>query len=611
MRRVTIVTLFVGFMCLAIFITAFTMSLTLRPLKRQVIYPPPPPTAAPTRAPTLAPTAAPTTLAPTASPTTAPPTNAPTFEPLGIICPPDINITLGSSLSLEHCGFPTLVGGMEPGCGVPVAFFVDKSIGIVSKKRSPSFSAPNIVPQSFALSGNSTAYTSLVTTDDTYYLTAQETLTGTLYTDSNGVAFYLNGTQGSVHWDQDVYRFVIIENDINGEFVYLHLNTSAVLNNYGSWETFVFPNITGNNPQLGIWPQVYVVAVAAPTNNMCVIDRLAVLNSTLIPVNQTLPSYFCAMSISGNLAGFSQARASWTPLGVRSVSSVNAEVESAGTNSVGAVWMRHHDDELHNGANTPLFDWLDVEHWTNINWTTQDYISLRYVLSITDFNSSYAYCPDPTNGILCIPTPVEGVYLDARRENIMPNLHYTASTNGVQRVTAVFTSNATGLDVANVRWVEMRWQSPSNTLAARFVLAQQGIINDTLDVVPMQRWLPTAFMDTYSSTLVVAYSVSNNDTVWPGVRATSRLQNDPDNQLRDEVSVYVGGSDGSLSNSTVWGPWATLDSAVGRQFIYSGPVTPSTQLNRHLRITGDIIQRTFTGANTCNQTTCEQIITEM
>jgi hypothetical protein len=254
--------------------------------------------------------------------------------------------------------------------------------------------------------------------------------------------------------------------------------------------------------------------------------------------------------------------------------------------------MRHHDDELHNGATTPLFDWIDVEHWTNINWTTRDYISLRYAVSVEDFDSSYANCPDTNR---CIPTPDPGVYLDARRENIGPNLHYSA--NG-QRVTAVYVSHANGRDAANVRWVELKWQSPTNLLAARFVLSQEGIINDT-----------TAGATDHSPP-VFGYKGPNNDTVWPGMRASSRLLNDPPNRLRKEVVVLDGESDLSLSDTTVWGPWCTLDSAVPRNFTYTCTASLRDAVHRRLRITGNIIHRTFTGANNCNQTTCVQVIVE-
>jgi len=205
-------------------------------------------------------------------------------------------------------------------------------------------------------------------------------------------------------------------------------------------------NITGDNPQLGIWPQAYAIAVAAATNNMCVVDRLAFL------AGASYPDYFCATSILGSLAGFSTSIQSWTPVGTTFVSNVTSEVESAGTSSVGALFMRHHDDELHNGASTPLYDWIDVDHWTNINFTTRDFISLRYTISITDFDS----------------TPL--VDFDNKRENIMPRFHFWNN-----RLIAVFSSR-TSNGLSDVRWVELVWQSPTILLAARFIINQQGSI---------------------------------------------------------------------------------------------------------------------------------------
>jgi hypothetical protein len=267
------------------------------------------------------------------------------------------------------------------------------------------------------------------------------------------------------------------------------------------------------------------------------------------------------------------------------VDNVLAEIESAGTNTIGAVFMRHHDDELHNGASTPSFDWIQVEHWTNINFTTRDYVALRYTISITDFDSTYV--PIQTPG---------GVLLDPRRENVMPRLMFQTQHN---LTTAVFTAQG------QVVWVELKWQTPTNILAARFVLSQQN--RTQAGPLGLQRWLPTAMTDTYG-TLVIGYNAANNDTVWPSMYAASRLMNDPQNRLREEVSVYEGTS--SPFGSEEWGPWASLSSVVPREFLFSGQVSQGLHVARRLRITGNIIERTFFGENQCNITTCIQIIIE-
>jgi hypothetical protein len=331
-------------------------------------------------------------------------------------------------------------------------------------------------------------------------------------------------------------------------------------------------NITGDNPQLGIWPQAYAISVASTTNNMCVVDRLALL------AGASYPDYFCAVSISGSLAGFSTSIQAWTPVGTTFVSNVTSEVESAGTNSVGAVFMRHHDDELHNGATTPQYDWIDVDHWTNINFTTHDFISLRYTISITDFNS----------------VPV--VDLDTKRENIMPRLHFWNN-----RLIAVFSSQGTN-GLSDVRWVEMVWQSPTILLAARFIINQQGAIT----TVNRHNWLPTAAFDIYSGTIVVGYNGADNSTLVPNMYAASRLLNDPLNGMRNEILAYAGST-----NLDVPQLWASMSPLSPRNLLYSGQVGGNTgHVAKVLHLTGEIIARTFTGENQCNFTTCIQIITQ-
>lgn len=576
MRRCTFITVFVGLMCGAMLLTTIVMSMQLRPLKRQVVYPPIPPTPAPTTVFTTTSTTT-TSFNLTAAPTLAPTTAAPTFAPLAVACPPDVNIILGSSLELQTTGYAFASGGDVPACGAPVVYFSDQVAGIVA--RSPSFNASNLVAQNDTVIAalNISAVSSAVSWSNpgVYILATSIGMSGTQqYQDSYGNTFSFGNSQGSVYWDGDAFRFVIIENGANN-VVYIHVNTTEL--GMGGWDTRIF-NITGSNPQLGIWPQAYAIAVSAATNNMCVVDRLALL------AGAAYPDYFCATSILGSLAGFSASSQSWTPMGTLFVSNVTSEVESAGTNSVGAVFMRHHDDELHNGANTPLYDWIDVDHWTNINFTTHDFVSLRYTISIDDFDSSF----------FSISTPNPLVVLDPKRENIMPRLQFWNN-----RAVAVFVSNSNG--ISNVKWVEMVWQSPSILLAARFILKQQG----TIASINRHNWLPTAAFDWYSGTVVVGYTGADNSTIWPSMYASSRLLNDPLNGMRNEILVYTGSAPGEMVDN-LWGSMAPISP---RNLLYSTSITFS-HVAKVLHLTGEIIARTFTGENQCNLTTCIQVITQ-
>lgn len=574
MRRCTIISVFVGLICGAMLLTTILMSMQLRPLKRQVVYPPIPPTPAPTTVFTTTSTTT-TSFNLTAAPTLAPTTAAPTFAPLAVVCPPDVNIILGSSLELQATGYAFASGGDIPACGAPVVYFSDQVAGIVA--RSPSFNASNLVAQNDTVipALNISAVSSAASwMNPGVYILATETSGMQQYQDSYGNTFSFGNSQGSVYWDGDAFRFVIIENGANN-VVYIHVNSTAL--GMGGWDTRVF-NITGSNPQLGIWPQAYAIAVSAATNNMCVVDRLALL------AGATYPDYFCATSILGPLAGFSASRQSWTPLGTSFVSNVTSEVESAGTSSVGAVFMRHHDDELHNGATTPLYDWIDIDHWTNINFTTHDFVSLRYTVSISDFDSSP----------FSISTPDPLVLLDSRRENIMPRLQFWNN-----RVVAVFASNSNN-GISNVRWVELVWQSPTILLAARFVLKQQGTISSNSN---RNNWLPTAAFDWYSGTIVVSYNGADNSTIWPSMYASSRLLNDPLNGMRNEILIYPGSA--PLNDNI----WASMSPLSPRNLLYSSGVT-SSHVAKVLHLTGEIIARTFTGENQCNLTTCIQVITQ-
>lgn len=580
MRRFTAITLFVALVCTLIFVTSVVMSIKFRPLKKQVIYPAPPPTPAPTVLITTSTTTTTTTFLTTTT-TPAPTTPPPTFAPLTIVCPPDINITLGSSLELSATGYPVASGGDTVNCGEPVAFYSDEPAGIVA--RSPSYSDSNIVPGSFdllSITGTNESYvSSTLNSNNLEILTSTESVYE--FFPPGTTPFTLSGTQGSVYWDGSASRYIILENsNPPGSHLFLHLNNSL------GWDTIVL-NITGENPQLGVWKRAYVITVAAASNNMCVVDRLAILGGDLSPDN------FCDTSILGPLVGFSMDRQSWTPMGSIYVDNVLDEIESAGTYTIGAIFMRHHDDELHDGASTPLYDWIDVEQWTSINFTTHDFISLRYTISIDDFRSN------PTT----VTTP-EGINpLDARLENIMPRLIFQTQHN---KTLVAFTSSSLSEPSVYVRWAELKWQTPTLLLAARFILSQQ---NRTAENDGFNRWLPTAQVDAYG-TVVVGYNLCDNSTVWPSLYAASRLNNDPTNGLRQEVLVYEGTGPSVVPATGEWGPWASMSSSVPREFLYSGQVSQGLHVARRLRITGNIIERTFTGANICNQTTCIQTIIE-
>lgn len=642
--------LIIGFALFIIIVVA--LSLTLHPLEGTRIYPSVSqgPTTTSTSTTTQTTT---TTTQTTQTTTTVPPTTTPVpYSAVNITCPPDVNITIGSSLEVY------VTGNAEAGssndiarCGLPVVFFSDSVSSISARAISapdpranvmdqpqhgfnlhgsrvdsghyfpqssqhkrvvtnPSFSADNIIidPNFVIRAADAPATNSDVS--DSQLVGAVQLSTGTEYyvydttlqtflgQFSAAVSFGSDNCtgantvgQGTVTWDRVAQRWLLLEigqNASDYQVLCLYLSNSADAT--GSWTSFrfFFGSQLLDFPRLGVWRDVYSVAINSPTNNICVFDRAAILALDLTPGS------FCGTSLSGPLSGFTRIQ-TWTPMSAQSNVQVPLAVASAGTSTVGAVFMRPHDDEFHDGGITPIIDWLDVEHWTNINFTTSSFISIRYAITTNDFDSSAGACALQE---ACIPTTNPLVFLDPVREVLMHRLVYVSESG----IYASFVSHANGIDVARVKWLHLGWFPPSQIIAPRFGLIQQGTVPFSDGI---HRWMSSISGDANGS-VILAYSMSNT-TVPPTLAARSRLANDPPSQIRDESILVIGPSPSILSNE--WGRVQSVSSSTASTFYVNGQTTQDAYTFR-LRVHGSIFIRTFTAADNCNRTTCVQIITE-
>jgi hypothetical protein len=278
--------------------------------------------------------------------------------------------------------------------------------------------------------------------------------------------------------------------------------------------------------KIGIW-SLEIYSVTLEGNMVCVIDRLALLSFS---VNV---SHICGSPLSGH--GTHQ----WTPA-TAAFQFPSLEITSANTGTLGALFVRMHDDELENGAHTPAFDWIDVEHWTNINFTTSTHIPLRYTISVHDF----VYNGTIGNQFVIYNGTLSGVFM-----------------NGP-------------IDVA---WFQLLWKEPTLSLAAQFVLLQQGALENYTD--------PAVWVDLDGTMVVSLYDPASGTS-----KSTARLVNDPLGTLRPVPNVGY-----QMEPSFV-------QSWVAKHF-YHG--------TEHLQIKTETVVRLFTAQDGCNTTFCEQIISEI
>jgi hypothetical protein len=101
--------------------------------------------------------------------------------------------------------------------------------------------------------------------------------------------------------------------------------------------------------------------------------------------------------------------------------------------------------------------------------------------------------------------------------------------------------------VAGVRWYEIQ------RLNGAYSIAQQGTYAPDDGV---HRWLGSIAMD-HSGNAALGYSVVNATSVFPGIRYTTRLAQDPAGQMGAEATV-INGSGVQRSTNSRWGDYTTM-----------------------------------------------------
>jgi hypothetical protein len=164
-------------------------------------------------------------------------------------------------------------------------------------------------------------------------------------------------------------------------------------------------------------------------------------------------------------------------------------------------------------------------------------------ISVAAFNAACS------GGGACIPQPGTSNKLDSLADRLMYRLAYR-NRNGVESLlvnhsVAVGTSKRNS--VTSVRWYEIR--TPNGTPS----VYQQGTLS-TADKI--HRWMGSIAMDKFGN-IALGYSASST-SVYPSIRYTGRLVNDPVNTMQSENIIQAGTGSQSTFNLHRWGDYSAM-----------------------------------------------------
>jgi len=148
--------------------------------------------------------------------------------------------------------------------------------------------------------------------------------------------------------------------------------------------------------------------------------------------------------------------------------------------------------------------------------------------------------------VACVVQPPPGEKVDPVDELQMYRAQYRHFT-GYDTLLINTTVDATGRNVAGVRWAELR------NFGSGWTLHQEGTY---APADGLNRWMGSAAMDK-AGNIAVGYSVSARST-FPSIRYTSRVAGDPPGTLPGGEVSLVEGSDVQRRSFSRWGDYSSM-----------------------------------------------------
>ncbi|MDJ0837860.1 MAG: hypothetical protein QNK37_15190 [Acidobacteriota bacterium] len=322
-----------------------------------------------------------------------------------------------------------------------------------------------------------------------------------------------------VLYDQHAQRWLLTEfsSSSNGLCIYVSQTSDPIT---GGWYAYTFNGVDfPDYPKYGVWPDAYYLT----TNEF--LPRVYAFNREAMLAGDPVPVVFTALP---PMAGFNFQAA--TP----------ADLDGLTAPPPGSpgLLMRHRDDELHNpGGNNPDADFLEVFQF-DIDWANpaESVLTLTDSIPVAEFDSTLCGAVS----FNCFPQPGSGTTLDPLREVIMWRLSYR-NFGSHEVLLGNLVTDVDGNDTGGIRWFELR-RNPA-VRGSGWSLNQEG----TFSPDDVNRWMGALAMDK-DGNIALGYNVTDGTDVFPGLRYTGRLDDDPPGLLPQGEYTLIDGSAANGSN---------------------------------------------------------------
>lgn len=346
-----------------------------------------------------------------------------------------------------------------------------------------------------------------------------------------------------VLYDHLANRWMISE--FSGSTNALCVYVSQTADPTGSWYAYQFntPNFP-DYPKYSVWTDGYYATTnedSGPT--VYAFERAAMLTGA--------PADMVRLGASP-LAGF----------GFQALTPADLDGPAPPTNSP-ALFMRHRDDEVHNGgSNNPSEDYLEIWQFA-VDWTTPANSTFTKLQDVATAEFSSDLCG--LTSYSCIAQPSGGIPLDPLREVIMWRLQYR-NFGTHQSLVGNHATDVDGTDRAGVRWFELRRTSGA------WSLYQQGTYAPSDG---LSRWMGAIAMDG-DGNMALGYNVSST-SLHPSLRYAGRLATDTLGTLpQGEYNIVTGAG---VNTAERYGDYSAMsvDPADDCTFWFTGQYNPTSQ----------------------------------